>query len=122
MRRTVLPLLLLACGIASAAPPPAAQREIAQLFDALSHSGCRFNRNGSWYDASAAREHLQRKYDYLLRRDAVTSAEGFIELAASKSSMSGRAYLVQCPGTAAVDSGAWFRRALVQARAHPARP
>lgn len=122
MRRFVPALLFLVAGIASATPPPAAQHEIAQLFDALSQSGCRFNRNGSWYDAAAAREHLQRKYEYLLRRDAVPSAERFIELAASKSSMSGRAYLVQCPGAAAVDSGAWFRRALMQSRAHPSRP
>lgn len=118
MRRVVLSIALCAvAATASAAPPPAAQREIAQLFDALEHSGCRFNRNGSWHDAKAARAHLQDKYDYLVRRDAIRSAEQFIDLAASKSSISGRAYLVQCPGSAEVPSSTWFRRLLTGLRA-----
>ncbi|AXK73453.1 hypothetical protein DWG18_14980 [Lysobacter sp. TY2-98] len=118
MHRVVLVALLsVLASTAWAAPPPAAQHEIAQLFDALEHSGCRFNRNGSWYDAKAARDHLQDKYDYLVRRDAIHSTEGFIDLAASKSSMSGRAYLVQCPGTAEMPSATWFRRLLAGLRA-----
>ncbi len=48
-----------------------------------------FQRNGSWYDGSDARAHLQRKYDYLLKKGMVDSAEQFIERAASQSSMSG---------------------------------
>lgn len=117
MRALSASLLLLVTSLAHAAPPPATQREIAQLFDALEHSGCRFERNGSWYDAPKAREHLQRKYDYLLRRDAVRSTEAFIDLAASKSSMSGRPYRVQCAGTAPIDSGPWFRNVLARVRA-----
>lgn len=110
-------VLLLASTVASAAPPAATQREITQLFSALEHSGCRFNRNGSWYDAAKARDHLQRKYDWLLRRDGITTTESFIDLAASRSSMTGRPYLVQCPGTAAVESGPWFRGLLGRLRA-----
>ncbi|WP_133479195.1 DUF5329 domain-containing protein [Cognatilysobacter segetis] len=118
MRRRLLASLLLAASFAAtAAPPPATQREIAGLFAALEHSGCRFARNGTWYDAHKAREHLQRKYDWLLRRDAIARSEDFIELAATKSSMSGRPYLVQCPGAAAVQSGPWFRAALARVRA-----
>lgn len=117
MRSPILALVLAALSTSAIAMPPAAtQREISGLFSTLEHSGCRFNRNGTWYDAGKAREHLQRKYDYLLRRDAIRSTESFIDLAASKSSMTGRAYLVQCPGTAAVDSATWFRRALARVR------
>ncbi|MEG1680763.1 MAG: DUF5329 family protein, partial [Stenotrophomonas sp.] len=54
---------------ATAAPSAATQREITGLMHALETSGCRFQRNGTWYDAVAARGHLQRKYDYLLKRD-----------------------------------------------------
>ncbi len=36
-----------------------------------------FQRNGSWYDGGDARAHLQRKYDYLLKKDMVDSAEQF---------------------------------------------
>lgn len=117
MRRLVPLVLLVVTGLAAAAPPPAAQREIAGLFAALDRSGCRFQRNGRWHDAAQAHAHLQRKYDYLLRRDAIDSAERFIDLAASRSSMTGRAYAVQCPGQPAVDSATWFRRALAKVRA-----
>jgi hypothetical protein len=111
-RRLIALALLVLSTAAMAAPPVATQQEIAGLFSTLEHSGCRFARNGSWYDASKARDHLQRKYDYLLRRDAIHRSEDFIELAATRSSMSGRAYLVQCPGKPVVESGAWFRAVL----------
>ena len=117
MRRLALSMLLSVASVATAAPPQATQQEIAGLFTALEHSGCRFARNGTWYDAAAARHHLRRKYDYLLRRDMIHRSEDFIALAATKSSMSGRAYLVQCPGTPAVESGVWFRIALAKLRA-----
>jgi hypothetical protein len=115
-RLAVLALALLST-VAIAAPPQATQQEIAGLFSTLDHSGCRFARNGTWYDAAQARDHLQRKYDYLLRRDAIARSEDFIALAASKSSMTGRPYLVQCPGKPAVESGTWFRAALAKLRA-----
>ncbi len=83
--------------------------------DALSESGCRFQRNGSWHDATEARAHLQRKYDYLLKRDKVDTAEQFIERAASRSSMSGRAYRVQCNGREQ-DAASWFNGQLKRLR------
>ena len=45
------------------------EREIAALIAGLGSSGCEFQRNGSWHDAVAARDHLQRKYDYMRKRD-----------------------------------------------------
>ncbi len=77
-------------------PADPAPREIAGLFARLEQSNCQFNRNGSWYDAKQASDHLRQKYDYLVRRHLVTNAESFIDLAASKSSMSGKPYLVRC--------------------------
>ncbi len=108
-------LLLCISQIASAAPIPKAKAEISGLMDALTHSGCRFQRNGSWYDAAEARAHLQRKYDYLLKKDKVDTAEQFIERAASRSSMSGRAYQVQCDGQEQ-DSASWFNGQLKRLR------
>ncbi|MCS3848317.1 hypothetical protein GGR70_003364 [Xanthomonas campestris] len=87
---------------------PATTREINQLFAALKSSNCEFSRNGSWYSAPKASEHLQRKYDYLQKKGLVTSTESFIELAATKSSMSGKPYEVRCGGAAAVPSQSWF--------------
>lgn len=112
-RRIVLvPLLLFTATAASAAPSPEAKREIQQLMDGLSASQCEFQRNGTWHDRVEARKHLQRKYDYLLKKNLVDTAEQFIERAASKSSMSGRAYQVRCPGQPAQDAGGWFRARL----------
>lgn len=107
--------LSLASTLAFAAPSPLAKKEIGQLMDALSSSGCQFQRNGSWYGAAEARTHLQRKYDYLLKKDKVDTAEQFIQRAASQSSMSGRAYRVKCQGKEQ-DASAWFGAQLQKLR------
>lgn len=99
----------------SAAPSEKAKAEIAGLMNALSSSGCRFQRNGGWHDATEARAHLQRKYDYLLKKDKVDTAEQFIGRAASRSSMSGRAYRVQCDGKEQ-EAAAWFNGQLKRLR------
>lgn len=46
----------------------------------------------------------------------MSTAESFIELAASKSSVSGEPYLVACPGAAAQQSELWFKEELVRFR------
>jgi uncharacterized protein YfiM (DUF2279 family) len=100
---------------------PTAQREVDHLFAYLAGSGCEFFRNGEWADATKARDHLQTKYDYLRKRDLAPTAEAFIERAASTSSLSGKPYLVRCPGAAPVESGTWFRAELARYRAAPRR-
>ncbi len=113
--------LLLVLGTAFAQnASPAASREINQLFAALENSRCEFNRNGTWHNAHAATEHLQRKYDYLLKKDLVTSAESFIDLAATRSSLSGKPYLVRCGNAQPVPSKSWFTSRLEELRGRPA--
>lgn len=104
----VVVVLTAVAGSVTAAPSEAARREIASLIGALDGSSCRFQRNGSWHDAAEARAHLQRKYDYLLRKDKVDTAEQFIERAASQSSMSGKPYRIACPGQPEQTAAAWF--------------
>ena len=121
MKRLLPLLLLFVLSVAAAqAPPTKVTREVGQLFSALEHSGCQFQRNGSWHDAAAASAHLRRKYDYLLKKGVLTSTERFIELAASKSSMTGTPYQVRCGGAPTVDSRTWFTRKLTELRARPA--
>jgi len=108
-------LLLAISGVALAAPSPKAKAEIAGLMEALGKSGCQFQRNGDWHDATQARAHLQRKYDYLLKKDMVDTSEQFIERAASKNSLSGRAYRVRCAGKE-LDAAAWFGEQLRRLR------
>ena len=114
--------LIMAASSAGADELPAqSQQEIAHLLQYLESSGCQFNRNGTWYDAVAAKEHINKKYQYLLDKHQLTSAESFIEKAATESSMSGKAYLVKCGSGEASESAAWFRAELQKYRtAHTA--
>ena len=61
---------------------------------------------------AAARAHLRYKYDALLKHDQIGTAEDFIDKAATKSSLSGLAYKVRCPGGPELSSGQWLRDAL----------
>jgi hypothetical protein len=92
------------------------QREISHLFEYLRNSNCEFYRNGTWYGPDEAGSHLNRKYQYLLKRGLVKSAEQFIDRAASKSSMSGKPYLVRCGGSDTVESSFWFTEELLRLR------
>jgi hypothetical protein len=101
----------------SAAPSERTKTEISYLFNHLKSSGCKFNRNGHWYAAAAASDHLRTKYDYLLKEGMIGSTESFVERAAARSSITGKPYLVQCPGAAPVESATWFRAELAKLRA-----
>ncbi|WP_242107040.1 DUF5329 domain-containing protein [Luteimonas aquatica] len=101
---------------AATAPAAESEREIDGLIRAIGDSGCEFERNGSWHDAAAARAHLQRKYDWLRKRDAAGNAEQFIERAATRSSVSGKPYRVRCRGRAPQPASAWFGEQLRRQR------
>lgn len=101
---------------ALAAEPATTKAEIAHLFTALETSNCQFNRNGSWYGAKEASAHLQTKYKYLQDKDLVSSAEKFIERAATKSSFSGKAYQIKCADNVVQPSAPWFTAVLVKYR------
>lgn len=109
--------LLGAATVSSAEPDEVARTEIAHLLKHLESSGCQFQRNGSWYAPARAASHLNQKYEYLLKKGLVTSAESFIERAATESSASGKPYSVKCGAAAAVPSGAWLRTELLRFRA-----
>ena len=91
--------------------------EISYLMDYLKGSGCQFNRNGSWYTASEAVDHLNKKYEYLQKKELVSSTEDFINRAATESSMSGKPYHVKCGTSTEVESGTWLKAALDKYRA-----
>ena len=96
-------VVLLASGMAFA---DAAQEEIDHLITYLSGSGCTYIRNGKEHTALEAVEHINRKYDYF--RDDIDSAETFVELSASKSTITGKPYSIRCPGEAEQSSAAWL--------------
>jgi Family of unknown function (DUF5329) len=100
---------------ASAEVSANAKQEISYLFTHLKSSGCEFNRNGSWYKADAAADHLNQKYEYLLKKGYISTSEDFIARAASESSMSHKAYIVKCGGTE-TKSATWFKDVLTKYR------
>lgn len=114
---TFFAMLLTASQLFAASLPPVARDEIEGLLSRLAASGCQFKRNGSWHTAVEARAHLLRKLDYLEHRGAVANAEQFIERAATKSSMSGKLYQVQCNNQAPVPSSQWLHTELRELRA-----
>ncbi len=85
-------------------------KQIAYLIDFIRHSPCTFIRNGSDYDGAAAADHIQQKYDYLGGR--INSVEDFITYAATKSSFSGRPYLVRCADGQEQPAADWLRTEL----------
>ena len=94
-------------------------QEIAHLLAHIAASDCRFIRNGKSYDAQAAREHIQKKYDYIQSR--VRTTEDFIRYAASKSSMSGKPYRIAC-GDRTMLCADWLREELERLRRQAADP
>ena len=97
---------LVFCGPALAASPEA---EIDHLLGFIAASPCSFIRNGVAYDGADAVVHIKDKYDYY--RDDIHSAEDFIALAASKSALSGKPYLVQCDAIQ-MPAAEWLTREL----------
>lgn len=113
-------VVVLAAGLASgalAATPALAVAEMDSLLAKLGSSGCRFQRNGSWYDAATAVDHLRKKRAWLEKHDKIRRTEDFIRLGASESSMSGKPYAVKCPDRVEVASKVWLESQLARLRA-----
>ncbi|MHB8910387.1 MAG: DUF5329 family protein [Syntrophales bacterium] len=103
-------LISLTAGAAYAQAP----RETAKI-DALIHAvetleGAKFIRNGQEYGARAAADHLRLK----LRTagDRVKTADDFIRLCASQSSLSGKKYRIRFADGTTEDAETFFRKRL----------
>lgn len=116
MKTMMLAAALMAASAAGAATPEPARGEITHLLGAVEKSGCKFNRNGSWHDALAARKHLEKKFSYMDKRDLAPTAEAFIARGASTSSSSGKPYELQCAGAKTVTGSEWLTAELKRYR------
>jgi hypothetical protein len=72
--------------------------------------GVTFIRNASEYDAKKAADHLRLKLK--MAGDRVKTAEDFIRLCGSKSSVSGEAYRMRFPDGTIMDAEVFFRERL----------
>ena len=112
--------VIIACALLIFMLPPGARAdevsaEIDYLMLTVGNSDCIFIRNGKRHDAQKAEAHLRGKYRRG-KRHAPTS-EKFIENLASKSSMSGKPYLIQCESDHQIAFGLWLTQLLNEYRA-----
>ena len=80
--------------------------EVEHLLKFLKNSSCEINRNGKFHKGNEAVSHIKRKYEYF--RDEIDTTEEFIEYTATKSTMSGKYYLVKCGDGEAVRTKEWL--------------
>jgi len=74
--------------------------------------GAKFLRNGREYDAKAAADHL--RFKLRVAGNQVKTADDFIRLCASKSSVSGEPYRIRFSDGTAVDAEVFFRNRLAR--------
>jgi hypothetical protein len=114
MSKVLLVLGIIACSNVFADVPPSQVKEVDHLVSYIKNSGCIVNRNGTDYPADEGIEHILRKYDYF--REDINNTEEFIELSATKSTMSGNYYTVTCEGGVAIKTRDWLLAELARFR------
>ena len=99
---TIRTILLVASIAACACPSLSAAESALQsesaavieyLLDSVAASDLQFMRNGKAHTGTEAAEHMRRKYEHF--EDRIQSADDFIDLAATKSMLSGKKYSVR---------------------------
>ena len=112
--KKLLAILVVMSSVAIADVPPGQLSEVNHLLAFVKNSGCIINRNGTDHPAEEGVSHIEMKYDYF--RDDIKSTEEFIELSATKSTMSGDYYTVKCPGMEVIKTKDWLFEELKQFR------
>jgi hypothetical protein len=87
--------------------------EITELLNFIEQTECTFVRNGKQYDSIAARQHIEKKYEYYKKK--IKTAEDFIQYSATKSSLTGKYYKVLCNGVR-MNSSDWLKDELAKMR------
>lgn len=108
-------VLLLAPALAIAAKPSNSEIDAVIARVAQAH-GVVFIRNGSEHSASEAAAHLQLKLAAAHGR--INTAEQFIDLLGTRSSLTGIAYRVRFADGREIDSAVWFRQLLREIRSN----
>ncbi len=83
---------------------------IAYLMQYIAASNYTFIRNGKEHHIDEAVDHVKRKYDYF--EDDIHTAEDFIRLCASESTMTGNPYMVKNPEGELIPTRQWLTAAL----------
>jgi hypothetical protein len=95
-------------------PTDTVDKTVLHLIDHVAESGLTFIRNNDKYTAVEAAEHMNKKYQHF-RKD-INTAEDFIERCASRSLLSGKAYLVINEQNEHVRTSEWLELELADYR------
>ena len=109
-------LAALAFSAATAAETTAKSEPEATIEYLLAHvaaSDRQFVRNGKTHSGAEAVKHMRRKYEYY--SDRIHSPEEFIQFAATKSMMSGKAYMVR-NADGEIPTAKWLHEVLAEYR------
>ncbi|TGK30584.1 hypothetical protein EHQ05_06460 [Leptospira yasudae] len=83
------------------------RNDLNLLMGSLESCACKFVRNGAEHDPKEAREHMERKLNSAGGR--IHTIPDFIEHIGSKSSISGKPYLVKFADGKTKESGIWLK-------------
>ncbi|MBT8370704.1 MAG: DUF5329 domain-containing protein [Deltaproteobacteria bacterium] len=83
---------------------------INYLLAFVENSECKFIRNDKEHSAENAAAHMRKKYQYF--KDKIKTPEDFIRLAATKSLITNKPYLVRLKNGKLVKSETWLLQAL----------
>ncbi len=90
---------------------PTQVQRIEQLISSLAGlKNAKFIRNGSMHDVTEAVSHMRRKWRW--KRSQIKTAEDFIRIVGTGSSMTGKPYQIEFEDGRRMNSADWFRRQL----------
>lgn len=113
--KTVSVLCVFVSSLVSADVQPEQKKEVDHLLEFVKKSDCIIDRNGTQHTGVKGVKHIQRKYDHF--KDDIKTTEEFVELSATKSTMSGSYYTAKCPGKEPIRTQDWLLGELENFRA-----
>lgn len=96
LKRALMLTAIVWPGVVNADLSSVHKEEINHLLNFVKNSLCDLNRNGKVHKGREAVSHIEKKQRYF--RDEISTTEKFIELSATRSTISGKYYTVSCNG------------------------
>ena len=99
-------IITLYSSLVNADAHPDLKLEIEHLLSFVKISPCKISRNGDLYKGDEAVSHIKRKYDHF--KSDIKTTEQFIEYSATKSTLSGKHYIVRCSDSNPIKTKEWL--------------
>ena len=109
-KKTVFILCIFICIVSVPVFASDMQSEINYLLAFLENSECQYERNGKIHTGKDTLNHVKKKYKYF--KNKIDSTEKFIEYSATKSTLSGKYYMVLCKDSPKVKTQDWLLQEL----------